>query len=433
MSARKTALSLLCKWEEKGTYVNLTLSREEAGSQEEKALLTALLYGTVERCITLDYHLGVIAKRRMADLTPHTRNLLRLGAYQILYLSGIPDFAAVNECVKLAENRGEASLLNGVLRTLCREKADLSLPPREKNFARYLSVKESFPLPLVRLFLEEYGEARTESILSAFNREKGLTLRVNTLKISRADYLAALQKQGIKAEPTAHSPFGVRLTESLDPTGLYGFAEGYFFVQDEASQIAACALDPQAGQRVLDLCACPGGKSFSAALLMENKGQIDAFDLHESKLSLVTSGAERLGITALKAETADATLPRPERAGVYDRVICDVPCSGLGVLGKKPDLRHRDISAIKELPPLQARILENAADALAKDGVLVYSTCTLLGAENRKQVEAFLSLHPEFRACPFSVGGLSAPDGMLELTPDRDGTDGFFIAKLIRA
>ena len=433
MSARKTALFLLCKWEEKGTYLNLTLSREEMGKQEERGLLTALLYGTVERCITLDYHLGMIAKRRMADLTPHTRNLLRLGAYQILFLSGIPDFAAVNECVRLAENRGEASLINGVLRTLCREREKLQPPPREKNFARYLSVKESFPLPLVRRFLEEYGEGRTEAILSAFNREKGLTLRVNTLKISRDEYLSALLNAGVAASPTANSPFGIRLAESVDPTSLYGFAEGLFFVQDEASQIAACALDPKAGQRVLDLCACPGGKSFSAAILMENRGQIDAFDLHESKLSLVTSGAGRLGITLLHADVADAALPRPERAGKYDRVICDVPCSGLGVLGKKPDLRHRDIASLEELPPLQAKILENAADALAPGGVLVYSTCTLLGAENRGQVEAFLKNRPDLRPCPFSVGSLSAPDGMLELAPDTHGTDGFFIAKLVRA
>ncbi|MBQ7377349.1 MAG: 16S rRNA (cytosine(967)-C(5))-methyltransferase RsmB [Clostridia bacterium] len=430
MNARRQALSLLCEWEEKRTYINLVLSRDDDKSDADRAFLTALLYGTVERCVTLDYHLGVISRRSMSELLPHTRNLLRLGAYQILYLSGVPDFAAVNEAVRLAENRGEASLINGVLRALVRQKDTLTLPDRAKNPARYLSLRDSFPLPLVRHFIAEYGEPRTDTLLFAFAKQAPLTLRINTCRTTRTAYLDELESRGIAAHPTPISPVGVTLDTPVDPVHLYGFAEGLFFVQDEASQIASLALDAKEGERVLDLCACPGGKSFGAAISMRDGGEVDAFDLHESKLPLITDGALRLGLSSIRVAAADAKTADPARTERYDRVICDVPCSGLGVLRKKPDLRYRDLSALTTLPPLQAEILANAAAAVKRGGVLVYSTCTLAHAENRGQIERFLQTHTDFRPTPFTVGYLTASDGMLELAPDTHGTDGFFIAKL---
>ncbi len=432
MNARRQALSLLCEWEEKRTYINLVLTRDGKENDPDRAFLTALLYGTVERCVTLDYHLGVIARRSMSELLPHTRNLLRLGAYQILYLSGVPDFAAVNETVKLAENRGEASLINGVLRSLVRQKDALALPDRAKNPARYLSLRDSFPLPLVRHFIGEYTEQRADDLLFAFAKQAPLTLRINTLRTTRAAYLDELNVRGIAAHPAENSPVGVTLDASVDPVRLYGFAEGLFFVQDEASQIASLALDAKEGERVLDLCACPGGKSFGAAISMQNRGQIDAFDLHESKLPLIADGAKRLGLSILHTAAADAEVPNPDREQHYDRVICDVPCSGLGVLRKKPDLRYRDLSVLTTLPPLQAKILANAAAAVKRGGVLVYSTCTLAHAENKGQIERFLETHSDFRLTPFRVGSLASLDGMLELAPDTHGTDGFFIARLTR-
>ena len=222
----------------------------------------------------------------------------------------------------------------------------------------------------------------------------------------------------------------IRINKSINPENLPGFSEGEVFVQDRASHIATLALSPCAGETVIDVCACPGGKSFLSAILMNDRGRVISFDLHESKLSLIRDGAKRLGLTSIEAGQCDATSPRTELFGTADKVICDVPCSGLGVLGKKPDLRYKDQDSIDALPALQLDILRASVNYLKAGGEIIYSTCTLNPQENEEVVRAFLSMSEDFAPIDFTVGGISSEGGMLTLLPHVHRTDGFFVAKL---
>ena len=436
-NVRKTALRLLLDWEAEDRFINLSLtpSLKEGLSAEDRRFLTALLYGTVERMLTLDYCIGRLTKREAASLAPHTRALLRLGLYQILYMEGVPDHAAVSETVALASHKGERGFVNAVLRTATRERETLVPPLREKNPLRHLSVKYSVPLPLVRIFCAQYGEEEAEKLLDAFSTAAPLTLRVNTARISRAELKEKLAVQDPDIRETPFAPAGLRLSGSADPTSLFGFAEGHFYVQDEASQIAVAALDAGCIEKdglIIDTCACPGGKSFGAAIDLDGCGQVLSFDLHESKLPLIRSGAERLGLACITAAVRDGQEPDPALFGKADRVFCDAPCSGLGVIGKKPDLRYRPAEGIENLPALQTKLLHAASLYTKKGGILIYSTCTLNEAENGGVCREFLKNHPEYAAEDFTVGTLSSTEGMLTLLPHVHHTDGFFIAKFRR-
>jgi 16S rRNA (cytosine967-C5)-methyltransferase len=248
---------------------------------------------------------------------------------------------------------------------------------------------------------------------------------VNTLKISRDELCERLG-----GERTRYSQTGVRVSGKI--ASLYGFDEGLFFVQDEASQICTAALGAKSGDCVIDTCSCPGSKSFGAAIDMNNEGRVYSFDLHANKLSLVESSAKRLGIGIIETEERDGRKPREELLGKADRVLCDVPCSGFGVLGKKPELRYKDPAASAALPDIQLAILEASSNYVKNGGVLVYSTCTVLPEENEKNIERFLASHKEFELCGFEVGELRCPEGMITLLPDEHGTDGFFVAKMVR-
>lgn len=429
MNLRLTALRVLARWEAGDAYINLAIGRAaEALPDADRRYLTALVYGTVEKKITLDYAIGALAHR--SEVSPAAKSILECGLYELFYLR-TPRHATVNAWVELAGSRGEKGFVNGVLRAASALDA-LPLPPRDKNEARYLSVCYSVPLATVRR-LAAVLDDETEEFLRATALPPRMTLRVNTLKISRADYLARLAAAGINAEATPLAPAGVRLAGTCPPRDLPGFADGCFFVQDEASQIATEALGAQPGETVIDLCACPGGKSFGAAICMEDRGRVLSFDLHASKLSLIESGAARLGLTCITANEQDATAPAPALIGLADRVICDVPCSGLGVLSKKPDLRYKDLRAADELPALQSAILESAAACVRPGGVLLYSTCTVNPAENEAVTDAFRTAHGDFTPEDFTVGTLSPAGGHLTLYPHRHGTDGFYLAKFRRS
>ncbi len=427
---RRAVLSLLLSGEEKGGYANLALTEQKLAAYEgrDRGFITALFYGVIERRLTLDYYIGLLSKRSVESLTPSVHTLLRMGLYQLLFME-ISPHASVNESVSLAGSAAERGFVNAVLRAAVKEKAALCPPPPERDLVRHLSIAHSIPRPLVRRFLSLFGEEGCSALLRAFNTRPPLTLRVNTLKITKEELLSRLLAAGYTAECDPLSPVGLRVIGSAVPTALPGFSEGHFFVQDTASQLATLALSPTAGSRLLDACACPGGKSFGAALLMGDHGRIDAFDIHESKLSLITSGAARLGLSSLSVGVHDAATPFTEK---YDAVICDVPCSGLGVIAKKPDLRYRSDTGIDALPPLQASILRSAAAAVNPGGALLYSTCTLLPGENQEVFLNFLSENPDFTAEDFSVGPLHSEGGMLTLFPNIHGTDGFFMAKMRR-
>ena len=423
---------MLDEYELGGKYVNLSLSSHSADSltHEERAALTALLYTSVEKKITYDYYICALSGRGISDIDPHTLNILRLGMCQIVDMTSIPDFAAVNETVKLARSNGERSFVNGVLRRAVREKASLPMPDPEKNYKRYLSVKYSYSLWIVKLLDSTYGTDACERMLDFFNNEKYTDITVNTLKISENELKERLLSEGLPCEANCGLGMSLRISRSVNPERISGFSDGEFFVQDRACVVSALALSPSVNDTVIDVCACPGGKSFAAAILMKDSGRVLSFDLHESKLSLISDGAKRLGLSSVCERVLDATTPDGSLFGTADKVICDVPCSGLGVLGKKPDLRYKSEESVRELPALQYEILESSAKYLKVGGELLYSTCTLNSEENERVVEKFLAEHGEYESVDFKVADYKSSCGMLTLLPHVDLCDGFFMAKL---
>ena len=419
-NARALALSLLDKCEKNGQYSNIALDnalRSTALSPADRALATTLFYGVLERRITLDCQISHLCDRD-GEIEPTVRNLLRLGLYQLIYLDRIPDHAAVDETVSLAPRRARG-FVNALLRSFVRGGKRLSLPDREQDAVAYLSVRYSVGEPLCRRFLDALGEDEAEALLSAFHEHPALTLRVNTQKTTREELLSRLCAQGLSAEPTLHSPYGIHVRSGASVRELAGYDEGHFFVQDEASQLCALALDARPDMEVLDTCACPGSKTFGIALQMQNRGSLTSCDLHASKLSLIRSGAERLGLSCIDVLQKDAREHRPDWVERFDRILCDVPCSGFGVLAKKPELRYKDPTVSDSLPDIQLEILKSSFAFLKKGGGLVYSTCTVLPAENEENVARFLSSVPNAR-----------PVQQKTYYPHTDHTDGFFVAVL---
>lgn len=430
-NVRRLALDTLDRIFGGKSYSNIavdTVIRRENLSGKDRSFFCALVYGVVEKKITLDYFIDAISTLPASSVEPQVQNILRLGLYQLRFLDRVPTHAAVSETVALAPARSRG-FVNAILRTYSRREDSLLLQDR-KDSLRYLSVTYSCCEPLCQKLAEEFGSQKAESILAAWESVPPVTLRVNSLKTTREKLLATLIAKGMDASVTENSPHGIRIPNAvLADTGL---EEGLCFVQDEASQIAVEALDAQPGDTVYDICACPGSKSFGAALDMENKGKLLSFDIHENKLSLVRTSAERLGITILETRTRDGRIPDETLFETADRVICDVPCSGFGVIAKKPELRYKNPTDCNALPMIQADILANACRYVKPGGRLVYSTCTIFSDENAENIDRFLASHPDFVPRPFSVGKLNAPNGRLTLLPDTHGTDGFFIAVLER-
>ena len=419
-SIRALALDILNKGESAEQYSNLALDtalKRNACDDADRGLLTALVYGVLERRLTLDYQISRLANRSGEPIELSTRNLLRMGLYQLAYLDRIPDHAAVYETVSLANKRTKG-FVNAILRAFLRENKQICLPDVSREPIAYLSVAYSFSPAICELFVASYGFARTEQMLAAFCQKPAMHLRVNTLRTTREELFRRLREQGHEANETCESPVGIALP-GVPVAALPGFAEGDFFVQDEASQLCVEALDAREGMTLIDACACPGSKSFGAAICMQNRGRVIACDLHRNKLSLVESGAQRLGISILQTEARDARQVREDWIGTADRVLCDVPCSGFGVFAKKPELRYKDPAMSAPLPEIQRAIVESACQYLREGGLLVYSTCTLLPRENQDNVASFLAAHPEFTLLRERT-----------LTPDVDGTDGFYFAVL---
>lgn len=460
-SPRSLALNTLLAVE-KGQYGNIavdTALRRHPMSDPDRHLYTALVYGVTERKITLEFLLAKFSSRPVEELDATVRLALCMGLYQLIYLDRVPDHAALDETVSLVP-RKVSGYVNAVLRSYLRFEASLprlsdgSRALRENRLttpiawcARFpelsdpteaLAVCCGMPLSLCKIFAEALGHDRAASVLTAFGDKPPITLRVNTEKTTPEKLAAELTAAGLTVLPSLYADTALRVPDGA-VTAVQAFEQGDFFIQDEASQLCVTALDAKPGDVVADTCACPGSKSFGIALTMENIGEVHSFDLHKSKLSLIESGARRLGLTIITASERDARQPSPELLGKCDRVLCDVPCSGLGVIAKKPEIRHKDLTESARLPAIQAAILEASAEYLKPGGVLVYSTCTILPAENQDVVRAFLRTHPDFEPYDFtfpakdeSVTNIVSKDGMVTLLPDRNRTDGFFIARLRR-
>jgi len=431
MSARDTALSALIACRRANAWSDGVLReyiRRDGLDRRDAALASRLCYGVLQNRMLLDFYIASFLRGRLRDLQPAVLDILRLGVYQLVLSDRIPDQAAVNEAVEQAKrcaNSRAAGLVNGVLRNIARGRDKLPEPPD-------LATKYSHPAALTALLREAVGDELLEPTLRCDNESPRTAVQVNTLKIAPAALRAHWEEAGIACESLPWQPGCLLLSGAGGVESLPGYAEGWFYVQDPAARLAVSAAGLAPGMRVLDCCAAPGGKSFAAALAMENRGEILSCDIHPHKLKLIETGAERLGVPILRTALQDASVFQPEQENAFDAVLADVPCSGLGVIRKKPDIRYKDLSALGQLPTVQAAILENVGQYVRPGGALLYSTCTILRRENEDVVSAFLASHPEFSAEPMALPeALRLPNrGTATLIPCLHGTDGFFLAKL---
>lgn len=435
MSARKTALDALIACRKEGAWANGALKEYMVRDQLDRrdaALAARLCYGVLQNRNCLDFYLKQLLTGKLKDLHPVVRDILHLGLYQILFMDKIPESAAVNESVMLAKKycpkqRFASGLVNGVLRNAVRSKGTLKEPTTLED--RY-----SHPKELIQLLRNYVGEDRLEKMLKANNAAPQTVVQVNTLRITTEELIDILEAEGVTTQrhpwmPDCLTLFGTGNLEKLD-----AFQKGLFYVQDPAARLSVlCAQIPQ-NAHVLDCCAAPGGKSFAAAIAMKGTGSITSCDIHAHKTVLIQKGAERLGIESISVRQQDASQCVTEWVGTKDVVIADVPCSGLGIIRKKPDIRYKDLGEMSQLPGLQLQILKNQASYVKPGGTLLYSTCTLVRAENEGVVERFLKENTEFYLVALDLPQRFPvnTDGMLTLVPGEYDTDGFFIAKLRR-
>lgn len=431
MGARETALTCLMQQRRDGAWSNGSLKQLISRNRldvREAALASRLVYGVVQNRLLLDFYLEQLLQRRK-KLHPAVRDVLHLGLYQILLMDKIPDSAAVNESVRLCSKvapKEAAGMVNAVLRNAAQNRESLKKPT---SFAQ----KYSHPDELITLLKANLPKGTLEGMLIADNEITDTVVQVNTLKITAEALISVLEAEGVKVKPHPWMENCLILERTGNLEKLPSFAKGLFYVQDAASKLSVlCAELPKSGAKVLDCCAAPGGKSFAAAIAMGGRGEITSCDVYPHKAELISKGAERLGFENLRASVQDAAEFIPEWEAAFDTVIVDAPCSGLGIIRKKPDIRYKDLKPMEALPALQLSILENQSRYVRPGGVLLYSTCTVLRRENEDVVKTFLEKHPDFSLKPLN---LPAPfekntTGMLTLIPGQYDTDGFFISRM---
>ena len=435
MGARETALNALIACRKDGAWSNGVLKeyiQRDRLDSRDAALATRLCYGVLQNRQKLDFYLQQLLRGKLKDLHPVIRDILHLGLYQIFELDKIPDSAAVNESVTLAKkynrNPKAASLVNGVLRNAVRSQGELKAPVSYAD-------KFSHPDALISLLKANLPKGKLEPMLIANNASPETVVQVNTLRITAPELMLRLEKEHVSAKPHGWMQDCLVLSGTGSLENLLSFQEGLFYVQDPAAKLSVlCAKLPKEDIRVLDCCSAPGGKSFASAIAMEGRGQITSCDVHAHKTGLIENGAARLGLNNITVRQQDATANVPEWVEAMDVVIADVPCSGLGIIRKKPDIRYKNLEELKDLPGLQLAILENQSAYVKKGGVLLYSTCTVLKAENEDVVHAFLAKHDDYYLEPLELPDVFPKNetGMLTLIPGEYDTDGFFICRLRR-
>lgn len=448
---REVALQVLLKVEQNEAFSGLALNQALNAaelSRPDAGLATELVYGTIQRLNTIDYALAARVKGWPAKVEPWVRALLRLSYYQLRWLTRVPAHAAVAEAVNIAKRRGHAGiagLVNGVLRGLLRDGVEAPLP-QDAPAARRISLAHSHPEWLVKRWIEAYGEATAEAICAANNEPPHASARANPLKGSREQLLAALAEAGVNAKPSALSPQGVVAERAGNLVHTEAFRLGLMSIQDESSMLVSAVANPKPGMRVLDCCAAPGGKSTHLAELMRDEGKVLSNDVHFHKEALVQQQAERLGLRSIETMVSDA-LDLPDRlpAESFDVVLLDAPCSGLGVIRRKPEIKwNKTADDVDSLAELQQKLLERVQLLVKPGGTLVYSTCTIAPEENERTVARFLADHPSFRLdadwpettlAPLKAAGAlpESFEGAMQLLPHMFGSDGFFIARLRRS
>lgn len=430
---RLEAVKLLMNMQKDSAYSSIAVAEAlkdiKFSDSRDTAFAVSLVYGVLENKLTLDYNISLYLNDKKMRLKSNVKNALRVGAFQILYLDKVPHSAAVNEAVKITKSLGAkyaTGLVNAVLRRISENGLKL---PHTENFLKDISVKYSVGIDIVESVVTDYGIETAEKIFNSFIGRRPLFIRCNTLKCTDDELLLSLKKDGVNASVTnvAHC---FTVDNTGDITELSAFKNGYFYVQDMSSQICCSLMEAKPGDFVIDCCAAPGGKSFTLSQALENKGRIVSCDLHLHKTKLIEKTALRLGISNLTAVCCDAR-DLNKQFSQADKVLCDVPCSGFGVIGRKPEIRYKSKQEIKDLPLIQKDILFSCSDLVKVGGTLIYSTCTLNKSENEEICEEFLRTHPDFSVSCDAVYS-SYTDRFLTIFPDNLLGDGFFIAKFIR-
>ena len=434
MGARETALNVLIACRKDGAWSNSVLKTytlRDGLDRREAALASRLCYGVLQNRGKLDFYLRQLLTGKLKDLHPVVHDILHLGLYQLFEMDKIPESAAVNESVTLAKKycrkqRFAPGLVNAVLRGAIRQKDTLQQPSKLED--RY-----SHPEKLVRLLGRNVGH-KLETMLKANNEAPDMVVQVNTLRTTTSELKKRLEEEGVSAENHPWMADCLILADTGRLEQLPAFREGLFYVQDAAAKLSVLCAQLPKDSKVLDCCAAPGGKSFAAAIAMGGTGHITSCDVHEHKIALIDGGAKRLGLMGITAGVQDAACCREDWLEQMDAVIADVPCSGYGIIRKKPDIRYKDPDTMLELPQLQLAILQNQSRYVKPGGVLLYSTCTLLKRENEDVVETFLKDNPGFIREKLTLPNVfpENTDGMLTLVPGEYDTDGFFICRMRR-
>ena len=442
-NSRELALKILNEVTEDDAYSNLSINKniDKSVTDLDASFIREVVYGVLENKIYIDYVIRSFSKVRLKRIEPVIMNILRIGIYQMLFMDRIPDSAAVNESVKLAKtyaSKGSHAFTNGMLRNISRNKDKIELPDKSKDGIKYLSVKYSHPEWMIERWKKQYNFPFAEELVKANNKRPKLNIRTNTLKISRDELIERLEDQNLICKKTPYAKDGIIVENPINIINTDEFKEGLFQIQDESSMLVSQIMDPKEGSLVIDVCSAPGGKTTHIAQMMNNKGRVIARDIYDHKLKLINENSKRLGLDIIEIEEYDATKLDENLLEKADYTLVDAPCSGLGLIRRKPDIkwnkRESDIDNIKEL---QYEILETSSKYVKKGGVLVYSTCTIDKEENINLIKQFLSENDDFELLDFkdlvdNSKDLIKNTGYIELFPNINDTDGFFISKMVK-
>jgi 16S rRNA (cytosine967-C5)-methyltransferase len=439
MNAREIAFKVLSDIEKNKNYSNMSINKhfkELEIKDQDRGFTTELIYGVIENRNYLDYVMNKLSKMKAEKMQMHVRIFLEMGIYQILFLDSVSDYAAVNETVNLVNgfDKKSSGFVNAILRNVIRQKETIAKVDITDNIM-YLSTKYSYKPWMIKNWVEKFGQEFTEDLLDANNEKPSIYIRVNTLKTTREELMNKLSDMNIKCFKVSTLEEAIRVENLKNIENNKLFKDGLFTVQDISSMIVGKIVNPKENSRVLDICSAPGGKTTHLATIMNNTGHIVSRDIFEHKIKLINATANRLGLTNIEAQCFDASVLDNDNIDAFDYVLADVPCSGLGIIRRKPEIKYKEKADLKELPSIQSKILKNASKYVKINGVLVYSTCTIQDNENIDIINAFLKENDNFKLVPIDAVNVDVDNqdkGYLKIYPHIHGMDGFFIAKLIR-
>ena len=439
MNAREIAYKILLDVEKNKNYSNMSINKHFKDvklSNQDRGLATEIVYGVIENKYYIDYMIDKLSKVKTNKMEIYVKTLLRMGIYQIIFLNSISDYAAVNETVNLAKKKNSkvSGFINGILRNVIRQKETIG-DIKVKDDIDYLAIKYSYDKWLIRNWMIHFGKEFTEELLEANSERPSIYLRTNTLKVTRDELIEKLLEQNIKAEKVNVVDEAIKVENLKDIENNKLYKEGLFTVQDISSMLVGKVMNPKENSLVLDVCSAPGGKTTHIATLMKNTGQVVSRDIYDHKLKLINASCKRLGLTNVDVQEYDGMKLDKDSIAKFDYVLADVPCSGLGIIRRKPEIKYKEKEEFRELPPIQKKIHENASKYVKVGGTLIYSTCTIQDSENLDVIKEFLQKHKNFELSPIDEVRVDLDNqdkGFMKIYPNVHDMDGFFISKLIR-